>query len=350
MKKQTFKNIMKTIKQLFNYCSLLDLRAIKFIIVICLLAFSSHIACAQKKPIEIKNDNLLTLDFQFIGKSGETKKYLIDLKDVPGRKGIPNEFKIIENQIYNIKTQVIPYGNTILTFVVPVNNQEDFKRLRVLQLTPNELNPDGLDWTNCTVVSEDIQKAFGIRDTRDIRKEGNAKFLPNYTEKKISCAAQVFGSDGYFAVVAQNQPAPTMPFTDIEIKAEKVDPKASPNNERVYKVTFKNIGNKDVGEINFYSNFNADTEVKSVNLTQGSCNASKNFGGIPVCHLGKLSRGDTITVEFTTQDSYARRDTLELGKEANSGWRIEAIIKENPNDSIWSANFFVLEPFADTTK
>lgn len=334
-----------------NYCCLLDLQAIKYLIVICLLTFSSHIACAQKKTTEITNDNLVTLDFQFVGKRGETKKYLIDLKDVPGRKGIPNEFKIIENQIYNIKTQTIPFGSTIFTFVVPVNNPENFNKLRVLHLTSNELNPDGIEWRNCTVVSEDIRKAFDINVFEDIRKEGNAKFLPNYAEKKISCAVSPIKSDEYFAIAFQSQPAPTKPFTDIEIKAEKVDQKASPNNQRVYKVTFKNVGNKDVGEINFYSNFNPDTEVKSVNSSQGSCQAPINPGPEhPICHLGKLPRGNIITVEFTTVETYARRDTLELGFEANKGWDIRAIIKEHPNDSLWSANFFWYEPFASSTK
>jgi hypothetical protein len=296
-------------------------------------------ACGQQKLTEITDKNEVKVDFEFIGKPGEVKPYMIDLKSIPNGSKLPSGYQLLANKSYDIKNDVIEYGETILTFKLPLNNKVEFQNARILRLTSNELNPNGFEWQDCTITGQDwIYEQE--KEPSESRKERIFKFLPDFSKKQISCAPQDrLQPDNYFVSTLQTQTPPNQPVTNILTKLERAE-HSSERDETIYVVSFKNAGRRAVSELNFYSHFDDDTKLVTIKPNQGRCQRSR-FGtgaGSVVCYLGPLAPDASAVVEFIAQPSNFGGST-KTGQ-LNIDWLIEGFVKENPDDSNWSINSF----------
>lgn len=308
------------------------------------------VACAQSSLVEIKDPNELTVKFEFLGKAGETKKYHINLKDIPNAPPIPTGYKSI-NKGYYVKTEAIPYDNPMLTFKLPIGTEEEFKRARILALEEFELNPIGSQWIDCTITPEwwdRLAKARAQAGLGDRVKENAeiAKLFPDFSQRTLRCDDGSFKSRGYFgyyAAVVETQAEPTSPFTQLKVGLDNVKTSVKAG-ETVYTISFKNIGAKDIAELNFLSDFDDDSKVTSIQPSQGKCKRAKrgSISGSTVCHLGKLASGTTATVEFRREPNGMHLANPK--QKENQLWRIEGGFKERPEDQYWESTSFTFQP------
>jgi hypothetical protein len=312
-------------------------------IVIFLATVSS--ACAQMNRRELTDQDDAKVEFEFLGKSGETTVQLIDLKNVPNGTRLPTGYSLLANKAYNIKNTAIEYGETVVSFKVPVASKEQFQTVRILKLRFNELNPSGFEWGDCTIAGPDFPY---LREdaSSESRKERIAKFSPDFSKKQISCGLDDrLEPDNYFALSTQTSQLPTEPVTQIVTKLES-SVNSTESAETTYILSFRNAGNKSVSEVNFYSHFDDDSILVSANPGKGRCRKATlgSSTGSVVCHLGALTQGATVNVEFIARPS--RMGGLTPRPRPNFNWLIEGFVKENPDDSTLPLNGFTFEPVA----
>lgn len=241
-----------------------------------------------------------------------------------------------------------------MTFDAPTKTEEEFNKIRVFELTKNEINPGGYEWKNCTITNEEWLNPVDEHISTDL-KNRMRRFLPNYSQKRISCQWDEEKDDNYFALGTQVAKAPTEPFT--QLKASLDDTRSSATKgETLYKLSFKNTGSKTISEVNFFSVFDTDSSVSLIKPTQGNCRMSKSGSGYDsfVCYLGFLESGKTATVEIGRISSGIGngRPPLRYNQTplpVNFSWNIWGFIKENPTSPNWPANRFWSEPLSESS-
>jgi len=312
-----------------------------FAFAILLLVFPAS-ACSQSSLREITDENEISVGFDQVYKSGPIKKYSVSLKDVPDSIPVPNGYQVLENKSYVVRTQAVVSGDTVVSFRVLVKSEEEFKNVRVLRLITNEMNPSGFEWADCTI-RPDAPPDGNKKRNAPKYDERLIKFFPNYSQKRVSCVSDDIKSDNYFVVTRLNQPEPKETFTQIKVELEDVT--NSPNSgEMVYLISFRNMGDKDLAEVNFISVFDVDSKLSSIKPSQGKCKASPwaASDGSATCYLGPISAGASASVEFRGAPSGT---TGKYGpQKPNEGWSIDGVMKEHPNDPNWQVNWFRFAP------
>ncbi len=326
---------------LFQFCLYLVISTVLF-----------DVACAQSSLVEIKDPNELTVKFEFLGKAGETKKYHINLRDIPKAPAIPTGYAFL-NKGYYVRTSAVPYSSPLLAFKVPINSESEFRKVRILKLAEFEMEPIGNRWVDCTITPEwwaEESKHRGAEAEEEAKAKANlesAKLYPDFSQRSLRCEDRSFSQDnvpsGYFVLVLETQAPPIEAFTEIKVSFESEKPSAKPG-ETVYTISFRNVGNKDIAELNFRSDFASDSRVTFSQPSQGSCKKAirGSLNGSSVCHLGSLAAGKMATVEFGREDSGMPADSR--AKKSNQSWRIEGGFKERPQDQFGEPNAFAFRP------
>jgi hypothetical protein len=292
---------------------------------------------------EVTEQDEAKVEFEYIGKSGVTTIQRIALNSVPNGSRLPTGYTLLADKTYNIKNDAIEYGETIVSFKVPVASKEQFQKVRILKLRPNELNPSGFEWNDCTIAGPDFPYQQDEAPPES-RKERIAKFFPDYSNKQISCGLpDRLEPDNYFALSLQTSQPPTEPVTQIVTKLESVI-KSPESAETAYTLSFRNTGKKSVSEVNFYSHFDDDSILVAAKPGQGRCQKAQlgSSTGSVVCHLGALAQGATVNVQFIARPS--RSGGMTPRPRPNFNWLIQGVVKENPDDSTLPVNSFTFEP------
>lgn len=243
----------------------------KFSSLLTLVLALNTVACSQKL-IDISDSNDVQIDMKFVGKQGKIKKYLIENDGKQIEPPIPNIYEIFEKKYYKIETDKIAYGETISIFKVPTN-QENFAKVRILRLIAEELNPNGFEWQDCTITSNSLENPADESYSAS-HNERLKKFLPDFSQKTVSCELQnAIKSEEFFVVTLQSEIPPREPFTKITWNLESKE-LPSKNGAVFYKLTFTNTGTKDIAEFNFRSVFDMDTKLNMFKPSQGTCRVS----------------------------------------------------------------------------
>ncbi|MEP7077050.1 MAG: hypothetical protein ABI878_14690 [Acidobacteriota bacterium] len=235
----------------------------------------------------------------------------------------------------------------MVSFRAPVNNPVDFGKVKILQLTSTEdFNSNGLEWRECTLSSiEEEAKASGDDPMSEDRKTWLSRFLPDFKNRSVSCVAEEFTSENYFAVVLETEPPPKQPFTHVEAQLLSQEKSADGTSVK-YLVSFKNTGPKHLDEITIYSFFADDLMASVFTPSQGRCQMGKiggNLGSI-VCYLGPLEPGSNATISFIAAPS--KMSGLNMSEVSNKGWRIWVFLKERALDPNWPVNRFTFKPLS----
>jgi hypothetical protein len=302
-------------------------------------------ACGQSNRTPLADKDEVKVEFEFLGKAGETTIHVINLNSVPNGSRLPTGYALLANRTYNIKSNVVEYGETIVSFKVPVDSKEQFQKVRILKRVFNELNPSGVEWHDCTIAGPDFPYKQD-KEPSESRKERIAKFFPDFSNKQISCGLyDRLEPDNYFALGLQTGQPPIEPVTQIVTRLEEA--LKSPNGETTYTLSFRNAGKKSVSEVNFYSHFDQDSILVAANPGQGQCQKAQlgSSTGSVVCHLGALAQGSAVKVEFIARAGNASGMTPR--PRPNFNWLIEGVVKENPDDSTLPGNSFTFEPIAN---
>lgn len=314
----------------------------------CIVATYFQMACAQKKLTEIPSDDL-SIHFRYVAKMGETKKYYTRLQDIPNATLIPRTYEYVEGKSFYLTTETIDLGSPIVSIKVPLSDEQEFRKVRVLRLIENEMLPEGYEWKDCTISTDVLQSSTSDTSSEEyldfVRQyhERYAKYLPDYSQRKVSCELYTKLRDGeYFALVLQTRPPPIKAFTDLALSLDR-KPHA-PDTDVEYTVILKNSGPNPIQELNFRSSFDVDTSLISVKPNQGKCKKSDwgSGGGSTVCYIGSLPAGASTRIAFTGRSTGMTR-TVVPG-ELNIGWHIEVIVKEHSNDPVWPVNSFLFSP------
>jgi len=267
----------------------------------------------------------VVVSIQYLGKRGKTNAYRIPFARIPHHRNIPNDYQLLGGASYEITTDAIDFGDTIVTFRAQVNSLEEFQRLRILELKEYELDESGYIWRDCTLGDN----GFLIEPSRAY-DEWLSKFSPNFENKQISCAlTDRFESNNYFAIAFSNNkyvPVPT------EIATEVVRNEPTSNNQTLYTLSLKNIGDHRLEQVNFNSTFDVDTAVVSFKSEQGRCQRTdfgSSFGSI-VCYVGPLAPGQATSVELIAERS--RLGGLDPAKKFNEAWTIMGVAKARDDD------------------
>jgi hypothetical protein len=313
------------------------MRILKLFVLI--TVYSATAVYGQVSLTEVVVDQELSLKYEFLGKRGGVTKSTVDLVKVPGASPIPTAYKPLQNTSSHVVIDAIYYGPPIFTFKVPIPDEEQFKKARILVLWENAINPVGYEWKDCTITPKNPPD-----DGSEARREIVREFLPNFVGKRVSCITE-FRADNYFAVVRQLQAPPEAPFTTLKVALVSKRPAAG--NRTVYAISVRNEGTGNIGEVNLASNFDIDTRVVSMKPSQGACKeyAMTPFGRADVCHLGALAAGKAATIEFTGESS-GMPNGMPPGviQEPNFNWSIRGYIKQYPADPNWPVNWFSLDP------
>jgi len=325
-----------------------------FLVVPVLLVLASfEVACAQKSLTQVTNEDEISVKFTSVFKNGETGRYAVKFEEIPNAGVLPTGYVPLTAKSFLIRSTAI-FSDAIATINAPVSPEVEFKKVRILMLTRNELVPRGFEWKDCTVLpkrSEDIPAKVQLEQPQWIQyfkgyNETMAKFMHDFVRKKVSCEMDGYEGSGdrYLTVIRLAEPAPTVPFTQITSTVE-VLPAPSSTSEIAYRLILKNAGNKDAAELNFYSRFDSDFGLVSVKPSQGGCGPSMRSGGTAVCHLGSLAAGRSATVELVAVPTPGggSSNPLKPGP-ANESWSVDGFAKERPADPHWMANHFEFQP------
>jgi hypothetical protein len=322
--------------------------ACSYFALISFLGIFSSIACSQPSLRPIAASDPVAVEYEFVGKKGETTKYSVKLSEIPKAPPVPDAYRPLPGRSYLIRTNLIAYGETIVSFTVPGTTEENFQKARILELVPNELSPSGYGWKDCTIKNEewrDPQSEY-ISAERIARMR---KFLPDYAQKRISCARNDDYFDKYLVLVTQTIQPPESPFTTLSV--ELADIRKSPGSgETIYRLSLKNTGTKEIAQLDFLSIFGSDSDVTSLKPSQGACIKSDSKDrGSALCHTGPLKAGATLTVEFGRIPSGMGNGEPPppAGQPAppdNVGWIIMGVMKETPNSNNWPTNYFQIQP------
>jgi hypothetical protein len=301
--------------------------------------------CGRWNVTTIGEQEAATISFEFIGKAGTTTQYYADPKLAIS---VPNGYRLVGEKLYYIETSVIPYGETILTFKTRIINEDDFRKVRILTLSPSEIPSSGYVWQDCTLQAPPDSDDRDDPQIAAERRERLSRFTPNFQSQTVSCNAKEFGSENYFAVVVDTLDAQNQPISHIEGSLDKVE--LSPDGATTtYQVSIKNTGPSDVSEVSLYSHFDDDSKVDSVVPSQGNCKKA-NFGstlGSVVCHLGAIQSGSKVVMEFI--GSPRKAATLPHSTTRNSGWEIWIYVQVKPGDRIWPSNELLFIPSKSKT-
>lgn len=243
------------------------------------LALGFQVACAQRNLKAIADNDEISLRFEHMARSGDTKKYLIDLRDIPNAPPLPTGYKLLDSKSYYLKTQAIDLGDPIVSFRIQAKSEEDFRKARVLRLRASEMTPRGYEWRDCTISLDNVWQ------TPSYSKEHYGEYLRDDSQRKVACHIrdEPLKPDEYLAVVLQGRPPPTKPFTHLTYTVEPNGGRAS-TDDVSYKITFENTGQKDIGELNILSSFNAN--VTTMKTERGTCRRSDwgFYGGSTACY------------------------------------------------------------------
>jgi len=289
----------------------------------------------QDKP-ELATEVSVTVD---LFKKGETNVYRIELSQIPDAPPLADVYWPL-NASYQLSSNAIA-TNGIATFIVPVSDEQEFDHTRVLRLDKDDMFSSGYGWLDCTV-----SKREKPNDEESNRYgERFAKFLPDYSQKKISCEfGKLNGPDStYFTVVERTEEPPNVAFTKIVPRLDRIE-KIDGSDETVYTVSISNEGPKVASEINFFSNFDQNFRVVAAEPSAGMCRRL-SFGtgfGAMACFLGRLAPAEKVVIKFRgTPLNFPGRTPSD---NPNKNWMIVGYAKEKPNDPLWPPNRFTLDP------
>jgi len=315
---------------------------LKLLLALFAVGFSATAsACAQLSLRPLADKEEVKVDINYFFKQGRTAPYSIDLKNIPNGSRLPNGYEFLTARSYDVKVDdLIEGGTTMVTFKVPINDAEDFKKIRVLHLTNWELNSSGYEWVDCTVprIHENSSEPSDSLEGRE------GKFFPDFGTKRISCALdERLRPDNYFVLVRRTQQPKTEARDQIQLKLE-LEERAPETGQTRYVVSFKNVGERAYAEVNTYSIFEIDTTVVSYKPQKGRCQSSDfvSRSATIVCYLGPLRPGETTSLEIVGAPSGM---ASQVAGQPNREWTIEGIAKEHPDDSYFGVGVFgMFEP------
>jgi hypothetical protein len=291
------------------------------------------LACGSWNLKEVADDNEISIKFQHVARFGETKKYLIDIEQVPKIPFLPTAYKLFENKAYYLKTDTIDLGDPIVSFKIPTDSEEVFRNVRVLHPAFNPLARNGFEWKDCTMAEDNVWKV------PPYNKEEAGGFLPDFATRNVNCMVREgLQPEEFFAVVLQSKPPTTTPFTKLSFDYRMIEQHTS-SNAGSYELTIKNSGQRNIGDLNVFSNFN--TGLISIDPDQGKCERLPHYSGpgSSVCYLGGLAVDQETTIRFDVPLTSSFADENRLS------WVVDAVITEESGDPLWPANYFSFHPF-----
>jgi len=164
-------------------------------------------SCAQRL-VEVTDPGEISVTFRHVAKSGDTKKFLIGSADIPKAPDIPSPYQSISNKSYKLVTGTIDLGDPVISFKVPLNNEEEFRQVRVLRLVVNK--SPAFEWKDCTMSLESVQALEATTTNPEYLlylqnyKKENSKYFPNFSSRQISCEIDDgLKTEEYFTIVRQ---------------------------------------------------------------------------------------------------------------------------------------------------
>lgn len=328
-----------------------QVRALRILIFIIFVGVTAGTACGQPATSELKGNDEISIDFKHPAKRGETKKYFIKLGDIPNAPAISNRYKLLHDKTYYLSTDVIDLGTPTVTFFqVPVINEEEFKKVRVLRLIPEEFMHGGWEWKDCTISLETTRSQFIDKSSAEYLeserefKEVYGKYLPDYSQRRVACDFDAHGlaQKEYFALVVQTREPPSKPLTELKLTLDD-ERHDRTGNAFTYKVIFKNTGAADIGALDFRASFDIEANLTTVRPERGRCkrSAGGNKQRAFICYIDILKAGESVSVEFYGEPSGLSRD--ETRGKFRPRWIVNGFMRERPGDPSFMVNYFIFD-------
>ena len=256
-------------------------------------------------------DGIISFTFCQYFKDGETSIKRIDpkaanvlpreladnnyLKLRTGGRGLrvgamPGWFSVYRDMVFEAKSSVVSSGPHRVGFRLPsISREDEFKRLTVLYLDENSMNPGTLEWRPYTYFELDLKREFGRRIFEDA-----LDFL------------SVFHHQTFFArfalVTFDRAKYDLSPAADLRIEKFDAPPAAKVGDTLSFTVTIKNDGPDPATEVLFNDSVGGGNQrFVSAAASQGSCRKSENSDPVTVCELGTLAAGESATVTITVK-------------------------------------------------
>jgi hypothetical protein len=267
-------------------------------------------------------------------KKGDSKGFRTELASIFQDTAVTEIYTSL-NATYELESEAV-FSDAVITIAAPTGEAVDFTRLRILKLDANDMYPSGFVWSDCTV----------LRDRKHYPGVGD-EFFPDPTKRSVSCyfdRTSGVGQRTYFTLVSTNGTARTAAVSKIQMVLEKAESLEGGDGIR-YVLTVKNVGPKDVAEVNFHSTFAMGAVLDDVRPSIGRCQPARygNSESSVACYLGGMKTGEQTQVEFTAK---AGREKPALDKNFNRRWVIRGFSRQGANDEVVPGAVFRFEPLA----
>lgn len=279
---------------------------------------------------------------------GETQTYRKPLSEIPNAPPVPNSFRSIDKGYY-LQTSSV-FTGAVIRFTTSVEDEEQFKKFKVLTLVKDELYPSRYAWRECTIEKKEsvTQSRKGLSHEEinrniDVDNAQVGDYFPDFAHKVLSC--EFTGKNGtrdyYFALVMKEFDPPADAFTEIEAKLESVE-KGKEGEGSDYTFSISNNGPKDAAEINLMVAFHVSSILDAF-PSQGQCHSSpvETVHGTMFCYLGSLRTGGKASVKFATgRYEFPKEKFPDMSYE---NWRLHGFARQDANDPAWPVNYFLLK-------
>ncbi|MCA1616005.1 MAG: DUF11 domain-containing protein [Acidobacteria bacterium] len=207
---------------------------------------------------------------------------------------MPEWFTVYRDMIFEAKSSVVSSGPHRVGFRVPTISREDeFKRLVVLYLDENSMNPGTLEWRPYSDFELDLKADFGRRIFED-----GLDFISVFNHQTIFAR---------FALVTFDRAKyEGSPAADLSVAGLDAPPSARVGDTISVAVTIKNEGPAAAtGVIYNHSAGSGLTKFVSAAASQGSCRTSETSDPVTICELGALAAGRSakVTINLKIEDS-----------------------------------------------
>jgi hypothetical protein len=219
-----------------------------------------------------KADGLVSVSMGDVFQRGTTKIEEADLGKLPS---LPPGFVPLNGKAYRVTTDAVVSGPYDLVFkVTSVADEQSFKSLRIMQVAPDQFDPESPVWVDCTAASE----------------HGPSH---DFTQKSITGHSEQL-EPGYY-MVAKALPKSDAKV-DLEVTAKALADSVQMPAKAKMTVTIKNNGPNVATDVGLFVHL-PQGEVTS-KPSSGTC---KDRGAATFCKLGQIAAGSSATIEVVME-------------------------------------------------
>jgi hypothetical protein len=204
--------------------------------------------------------------------------------------GLPAGFKVYRGLVFEVRTTAVSTGPHAVEFRIPsVSTEEEFKKLRVLYLGENGMDPGSLVWHRRPYPEPDVAEPdFGRR-----MLTAGVEFVRVFHRRATvgRFVVTTFEREGY-----ERSPA-----ADLEIRDPEAPAKARVGDSLTFAVTVGNRGPAPASDVVFNHITGPHEEFVSAEAGQGRCGKSVNTDSVIVCRLGTIAPGGSVKVAVTVK-------------------------------------------------